>query len=118
MRFASLAASLFISSTMWATSVAHFSNFEYTGNDEFYNTHPLNAPDEFFNPVIPGWNSDPSIVRVGSDYWLVVSTFGYFPGVPVYHSTDLAHWELVRNILDRPSQLEGLPGQSLDKGGI
>lgn len=118
MRIASLAATLFISSTMWATSVAHFSNFEYTGNDEFYNAHPLNAPDEFFNPVIPGWNSDPSIVRVGNDYWLVVSTFGYFPGVPVYHSTDLAHWELVRNILDRPSQLEGLPGQSLDKGGI
>ncbi len=118
MKLTCLATTLLISSSMWATSVAHFSNFEYVGNDEFYNTHRLNGPEEFFNPVIPGWNSDPSIVRVGNDYWLVVSTFGYFPGVPVYHSTDLAHWELVRNILDRPSQLEGLPGQSLDKGGI
>ncbi len=118
MRLAQLAATLLVSSAMSAASVAHFSDFEYTGNDEFYNTHELSDPEQFFNPVIPGWNSDPSIVRVGSDYWLVVSTFGYFPGVPLYHSTDLAHWELVRNILDRPSQLAELPGQSLDKGGI
>lgn len=118
MRFAPLALMLCVSSAMSAESVAHFSNFEYIGNDDFYNRNQLKSETEFYNPIIPGWNSDPSIVRVGNDYWLVVSTFGYFPGVPLYHSTDLAHWEMVRNILDRPSQLAGLSGQSLDKGGI
>ncbi len=119
MRFGFLAGMMCISaSALAAGSVAHFSDFEYKGNDEFYNLHALQSPNEFYNPVIPGWNSDPSVVRVGDDYWLVVSTFGYFPGVPLYHSKDLAHWEMVRNILDRPSQLAGLPGQSLDKGGI
>lgn len=84
-----------------------FDSFQYQGNDDYYNQRPL-GKNEFYNPVIAGWNSDPSICRVGKDYWLVTSTFGYFPGVPLYHSTDLAHWELVRNILDRPSQLDGL----------
>lgn len=99
-------------------STAHFSDFRYEGNDEYYRMRPLADSTEFYNPIIPGWNSDPSIVRHGKDYWLVTSTFGYYPGVPLYHSTDLANWELVRNILDRPSQLPHLKGQSLDKGGI
>lgn len=94
-----------------------FDSFQYQGNDDYYNQRPL-GKNEFYNPVIAGWNSDPSVCRVGNDYWLVTSTFGYYPGVPLYHSTDLAHWELVRNILDRPSQLDGLGKQSLDKGGI
>lgn len=99
-------------------SEAHFSNFGYTGRDAYYAARPLADSTEFYNPVIAGWNSDPSVVRTGDDYWLVTSTFGYFPGLPLYHSRDLVHWELVRNILDRPSQAEGLPGQSVDKGGI
>lgn len=98
-------------------SAVTFADFRYKGDDDIYRRHPL-APGEFYNPVIAGWNSDPSMCRVGDDYWLVTSTFGYYPGVPLYHSTDLARWELVRNILDRPSQLDGLAGQSLDKGGI
>jgi len=57
------------------------------------------------NPIIPGFHPDPSVVAVGEDYYLVNSTFHYFPGVPVYHSRDLANWELVGNVLDRPSQL-------------
>ena len=44
----------------------------------------------YLNPVIPGFNPDPSICRVGNDYYIVNSTFHYFPGVPIYHSTDLA----------------------------
>jgi xylan 1,4-beta-xylosidase len=43
----------------------------------------------FRNPIIPGFNPDPSIQRVGGDYFLVTSTFEWFPGVPVYHSKDL-----------------------------
>lgn len=57
------------------------------------------------NPILPGFRPDPSICRVGKDYYLVTSTFAYFPGVPVYHSRDLAHWEQIGNVLDRESQL-------------
>src|ERR1044071_6055085 len=63
------------------------------------------AAGGFDNPVIPGMASDPSVVRVGPDYYLVTSTFEYFPGVPVYHSRDLVHWRLVGHALARPSQL-------------
>lgn len=45
--------------------------------------------DAFKNPIIPGFNPDPSIVRVGEDYFLATSTFEFFPGVPIYHSRDL-----------------------------
>ena len=57
------------------------------------------------NPIIPGFFPDPSVVRVGEDYYLVNSTFAYFPGIPVFHSRDLAHWEQVGNVLTRKSQL-------------
>lgn len=57
------------------------------------------------NPIIPGFAPDPSICRVGDDYYLVNSTFSYFPGLPIYHSRDLANWELIGSALDRTSQL-------------
>ena len=57
------------------------------------------------NPIIPGYHPDPSICRVGTDYYLVNSSFQYFPGVPIFHSTDLQHWEQIGNVLTRPSQL-------------
>ena len=59
----------------------------------------------YTNPVIPGFNPDPSVCRVGDDYYLVTSTFQYFPGMPVYHSKDLIHWKQIGNCLTRPSQL-------------
>ncbi len=55
--------------------------------------------------MIPGFNPDPSVCRVGSDYYLVTSTFEYFPGVPVYHSKDLINWEHIGYCLTRKSQL-------------
>lgn len=58
------------------------------------------------NPVIPGFHPDPSVCRVGNDFYLVNSSFQYFPGVPLFHSTDLIHWEQIGNCLTRPSQLE------------
>ena len=58
------------------------------------------------NPVIPGFHPDPSVCRVGEDYYLVTSTFEYFPGVPIFHSRDLVHWRQLGHILDRPSQLD------------
>lgn len=57
------------------------------------------------NPVLPGFHPDPSVVAVGEDYYLVNSSFHYFPGVPIYHSRDLQNWEQIGNVLDRPSQL-------------
>ncbi len=59
----------------------------------------------FDNPVIEGMAPDPSVCRVGDDYYLVTSTFEYFPGVPVYHSKDLIHWQLINYSLTRQTQL-------------
>ena len=68
----------------------------------------------FTNPVLPGFHADPSVCRVGDDFYLVNSTFQYFPGVPVYHSKDLVNWQQVGNCLTRPSQvdLRGTDGNS------
>ncbi len=60
----------------------------------------------FENPILPGFHPDPSICRVGENYYLVNSSFAYFPGVPVYHSRDLVHWRQIGHCLDRPSQLQ------------
>jgi len=59
----------------------------------------------FENPILPGSHPDPSICRVGADYYLVTSTFVWFPGLPIYHSRDLVNWRLLGHVLDRPSQL-------------
>lgn len=58
------------------------------------------------NPILPGFYPDPSICRVDEDYYLVTSTFAYFPGVPIFHSKDLVNWEQIGNILDRKEQLK------------
>lgn len=57
------------------------------------------------NPVIPGFNPDPSICNVGEDYYLVTSTFEFFPGLPVYHSKDLVNWRLIGHALSDPKHL-------------
>jgi alpha-N-arabinofuranosidase len=57
------------------------------------------------NPILPGCHPDPSICRVGDDYYLVTSTFEWFPGLPIEHSRDLVHWRRIGHVLDRPSQL-------------
>jgi xylan 1,4-beta-xylosidase len=63
------------------------------------------------NPVLKGFNPDPSIVRVGEDYYIATSTFEWFPGIQIHHSRDLVHWRLVSRPLRRPSQLNlrGVP---------
>ena len=57
------------------------------------------------NPIIPGFYPDPSICRVGEDYYLVTSSFEFFPGVPVFHSRDLVNWQQIGHILTREDQL-------------
>src|SRR5512132_1388429 len=58
------------------------------------------------NPVLPGFHPDPSILRVGEDYYLATSTFEWYPGVRLHHSRDLEHWRLLTRCLDRPNQLD------------
>lgn len=75
-------------------------------------------PNGAQNPIIPGFNPDPSPLRVGDDYYIATSTFEYYPGVPIYHSKDLVNWELYSHALNRPEQLHlyGTPtngGESL-----
>jgi alpha-N-arabinofuranosidase len=57
------------------------------------------------NPILSGFYADPSICRAGDDYYLVTSTFEYFPGVPIFHSKDLIHWRQIGHCLTRKSQL-------------
>jgi xylan 1,4-beta-xylosidase len=60
---------------------------------------------QYTNPIIPGFYPDPSLCRVDNNYYLVTSTFEYFPGVPVFHSHDLIHWRQIGHCLSRDSQL-------------
>ncbi|MBK9934100.1 MAG: glycoside hydrolase family 43 protein [Cytophagaceae bacterium] len=67
------------------------------------------------NPILTGFYPDPSIVKVGADYYSVHSTFSYFPGLPIMHSRDLKNWKQVGNVIDRPSQMEFM-GERMTRG--
>lgn len=60
------------------------------------------------NPIIRGFNPDPSIIRVGKDFYIATSTFEWFPGVQIHHSKNLADWRLIKRPLNRKSQLDML----------
>jgi xylan 1,4-beta-xylosidase len=68
----------------------------------------------FTNPVIPGFHPDPSICRAGADYYLACSSFEYFPGVPIFHSRDLVHWDQIGNVLESYA----LPDTTPSSGGV
>lgn len=57
------------------------------------------------NPILPGFYPDPSICRAGTDYYMVTSTFAYFPGIPIFYSCDLANWKQIGSVLTRDTQL-------------
>lgn len=100
------------------SSVALFDSFEYSGDDSYYKAHPLPDASSYYNPILAGWYSDPSICTNGDgDYFLVTSTFTFFPGVPIFHSRDLVNWEQVGHVLTRPSQLVNMDSQHVS-GGI
>ena len=73
------------------------------------------AARQYANPILAGFYPDPSICRVGNDYYLVNSSFAYFPGLPVFHSTDLVNWRQIGNAMDRPEQLN-LTGAGVSRG--
>ncbi len=90
---------------------ARFDWFSYTGDDSVYHTVPASS-DEYLNPILEGFYPDPSVARRGDDYYLVTSSFSWYPGVPLFHSRDLVHWTQLGHVLDRPAQLD------LDSAGI
>jgi len=94
---------------------AVFEYFEYRGMDTRFEKE-IDNRNEYFNPIISGFYPDPSICRKGEDYFLVCSSFSYFPGIPIFHSTDLVNWTQIGHVLNRPSQLN-LDGIRLS-GGI
>jgi xylan 1,4-beta-xylosidase len=79
--------------------------------------HLVNAqkPAEYVNPVLAGFYPDPSICRVGDDYYMVTSSFAYYPGLPVFHSKDLVNWIQLGHAMDRPEQLD-LGGAGVSRG--
>lgn len=82
---------------------AVFSDFRYAGGDDA-DRLPAGRGD-YRNPVIAGFRADPTIVRVGGDYYLMLSSVGYWPGLPIYHSRDLVSWRRIGSAIDRPSQM-------------
>lgn len=95
--------------------IAYFDYFTYKGDDDFFNNNKLPGNDYFYNPVLPGWYSDPSVCTNGKDFFMVTSTFSYYPGVPIFHSKDMVNWKQIGHVLDRPSQLK-LVGQKVSEG--
>jgi alpha-N-arabinofuranosidase len=91
-----------------SADTVRFHSFTYTGDDAVF-TAPLPA-GAYRNPILAGFYPDPSLCRVGDDYYLINSSFAYFPGIPIFHSRDLQHWRQIGNVIDRPGQLkyEGL----------
>lgn len=69
-------------------------------------TVSASAQKTFKNPILPGFHPAPSLCRVGEDYYMVTSSFEWFPGLPIFHSKDLVNWEQIGHVLNRPSQLQ------------
>lgn len=92
---------------------ARFDWFEYRGEDRIF-AEPLPA-GHYRNPIIAGFYPDPSITRAGDDFYMVHSSFAYYPGVPVFHSTDLVNWRPLGHALTRPGQVD-LDGLGVSRG--
>lgn len=93
---------------------AVFDNFWYKGYDVCFHAN-IDAATERYNPILSGFYPDPSICRRGNEYFLVNSSFSYFPGIPIFHSHNLADWKQIGHVLDRPGQLK-LDGLNLSSG--
>jgi xylan 1,4-beta-xylosidase len=81
-----------------------FDRFEYVGRDPVFE-QPLPA-GHYRTPILTGFYPDPSICRVGEDYYLISSTFAFFPGIPIFHSRDLVNWRQIGHVVHRPDQLK------------
>ncbi|WP_235209546.1 glycoside hydrolase family 43 protein [Sphingobium sp. Ant17] len=96
-------AALALSSTAAQAEPARFERFTYDGQS----IEQVKAgPGEYINPILSGYYPDPTITRVGDDYYLVNSSFAHFPGLPIFKSKDLVNWVQIGNAIVRPSQLD------------
>ena len=93
---------------------ATFAYFTYEGNDPRF-AQPFDSATQYLNPILAGFYPDPSICRKGDTYYLVCSSFAFFPGVPLFSSTDLVSWRQGPFVLSRPEQLP-LDGQGVSAG--
>lgn len=91
---------------------ARFTHFTYDGHAP---EAPRPGKGEYANPIVAGYHPDPSIVRVREDYYLINSSFAHFPGIPIFHSTNLVDWTQIGNAIDRPGQLN-LAGRKASEG--
>ncbi len=89
--------------TAASAQVARFERFTYQGKAQ---ERVAAAPGDYRNPILSGYYPDPSVTRVGDDYYLVNSSFAHFPGLPVFRSKDLVNWVQIGNAIDRPGQLD------------
>jgi xylan 1,4-beta-xylosidase len=102
-----------LTTTVQAETTVAFDWFEYTGRDSVFDK-PLPAK-AYRNPILAGFYPDPSITRAGDKFYLVSSTFAFFPGIPVFESSDLVHWTQIGHVIDRASQLK-FDGLGISRG--
>jgi alpha-N-arabinofuranosidase len=86
-----------------AAGPARFERFTYDGKSQ---EQASVGADQYRNPILSGYYPDPSVTRVGDDYYLVNSSFAHFPGLPIFRSKDLVNWTQIANAIDRPGQLD------------
>ncbi|WP_291103802.1 MULTISPECIES: glycoside hydrolase family 43 protein [unclassified Flavobacterium] len=96
------------------SNYAAFDWFDYQGKDDIYKTISK-SDDEYLNPILAGFYPDPSICRVGEKFYLVNSSFVYFPGLPIFESTDMVNWKQIGNIIDRKEQAD-FSGAGVSRG--
>ena len=97
------------------SNYAAFDWFDYKGKDDAY-ANISKSDSEYLNPILAGFYPDPTICRVENKFYLVNSSFCYFPGLPIFESTDLVNWKQIGNIIDRREQADF--GTSRLSGGM
>jgi alpha-N-arabinofuranosidase len=95
-----------------AAQEARFSDFRYEGRSI---ERAVPKAGKYRNPILSGYYPDPSITRVGEDYYLVLSSFTHYPGLPIFKSRDLVNWTQIGNAIDRPGQLD-FSGLAVSRG--
>ena len=105
-----------LSPRLWADPrpTVTFRSIVYAPHDPLDAIQPLKR-SQYRNPILPGFHPDPSIVRVGGDYYVVNSSFAFYPGLPIFHSRDLVHWTQIGNAIDRPDMFD-FNGQGIARG--
>lgn len=93
---------------------AVFDWFDYQGKDDIYKSISK-TDDEYLNPILAGFYPDPSICSANGKFYLITSSFVYFPGMPIFESTDLVNWKQIGHVIDRPEQAD-FSGMGVSRG--